>query len=78
MYVYNHAWQRPSHESVTTCKGHTMKQIEPVALWHTPENMDELTATIEAMNGAEKIAAWHGAMLAWNLACKLTNKEETA
>ena len=50
-----------------------MKTISPVNLWHTPEDMDELTNIIEAMSGAEKVAAWHGAMLAWNLAAKITN-----
>jgi hypothetical protein len=50
-----------------------MKTIKSVDLWHTPEDMDELTNIIEAMSGAEKIAAWHGAMLAWNLAAKITN-----
>jgi len=67
-------------ETITSAGDDIMKKakIEPVALWHTPANMEELTATIEAMSGAEKIAAWHGALLAWNLACKLTNEGETA
>jgi hypothetical protein len=49
--------------------------IKPCNIFHTPEDMDELEAYLSKFNGGEAVAARVSAMMAWNLACKLTAPE---
>ena len=51
--------------------------IKPCNLFHTPEDMDELEQYLANFSGGEAIAARVSAMMAWNLACKLTAPEVT-
>ena len=41
----------------------------------TPKDMDDLINRLNSFSGQEKAIAWLAAMMAWNLACKLTNEE---
>lgn len=50
--------------------------IKPNAMFVTPEDIKDLEDRIENYYGTEKLAAWMGAMMAWNLACKIVNEEE--
>jgi len=50
--------------------------IKPVNIFVTPENMKDLEDRIGSFSGGEKAAAWMGAMMAWNLACKLVEQGE--
>jgi hypothetical protein len=50
-------------------------KIKPCNLFHTPADMDELEQYLANFNGGEAIAARVSAMMAWNLACKLTAPE---
>lgn len=49
--------------------------IQPNEFFHTPESVEELTTQLNRYNGAERAAAWMGAMLAWNLAASVVNKK---
>ena len=51
--------------------------IKPCNIFHTPEDMDELETYLGNFSGGEAIAARVSAMMAWNLACKLTAPEVT-
>ena len=50
-------------------------KIKPCNLFHTPADMDELEQYLAKFSGGEAIAARVSAMIAWNLACKLTAPE---
>jgi len=55
----------------------TIKPITACNLFHTPEDMDELETYLGSFSGSEAIVARVSAMIAWNLACKLTAPEVT-
>jgi hypothetical protein len=55
----------------------TKPAIKPCNIFHTPEDMDELEQYLANFSGGEAIAARVSAMMAWNLACKLTAPEVT-
>ena len=48
--------------------------IKPVNVFVTPDSMKDLEDRIESFSGGERAAAWMGAMMAWNLACKLADE----
>lgn len=50
--------------------------IKSVPAFVTPEDMKDLEDRIEIYSGSEKAAAWMGAIMAWNLACKMVNETE--
>ena len=50
--------------------------IEPANMFVTPDSMKDLEDRIENYSGGEKAAAWMGAMMAWNLACKIVKQGE--
>ena len=50
--------------------------IKSVPAFVTPEDMKDLEDRIESYSGSEKAAAWMGAIMAWNLACKMVNEKE--
>ena len=50
-----------------------MKKVE---LFYTPTSMKDLEDRLESFSGGEKSVAWLAAMMAWNLACDIANKEE--
>ena len=50
--------------------------IKPANMFVTPDNMKDLEDRIESFSGSEKAAAWMGALMAWNLACKLVEQGE--
>jgi hypothetical protein len=47
--------------------------IKPVNIFVTPENMKDLEDRLNSFSDSEKSVAWMGAMMAWNLACKLVD-----
>lgn len=49
--------------------------IQPNEFFHTPESVEELTTQLNHYNNSERVAAWMGAMLAWNLAASMVNKK---
>jgi len=51
--------------------------IKPCNIFSTPKDMDELESYLSKFNGGEAVAARVSAMMAWNLACKLTAPEVT-
>jgi len=51
-------------------------KIEEVGFFHTPANWTELQGWLDELNGSEKAMATVAALMAWNLAAKLTNQEE--
>jgi len=51
-------------------------KIEGTNFFHTPENMKELQDWLSSLNGSEAAMATTAAMMAWNLAAKVTNEEE--
>ena len=50
--------------------------IKSVPAFVTPEDIKDLEDRIESYSGSEKAAAWMGAIMAWNLACKIVNEKE--
>jgi len=50
--------------------------IKPCNLFHTPADMHELENYLDNFTGSEAIAARVSAMMAWNLACRLTTPED--
>jgi hypothetical protein len=54
-----------------------MNKIEPVGHFHTPGSMEEFESYLANFSGSEAIVAHTCAWMAWNLACKITNEEET-
>ena len=50
--------------------------IEPINLFHTPENWDELMEWIHAHNAEDKAHLTTAAAMAWNLAAKLSEKDD--
>ena len=53
--------------------------LKPVDMFHTPEDWDALTAWINRHNPEDRAHLITAAMMAWNLAAKLTAPEtETA
>lgn len=53
------------------------KVLKSVQLFHTPKTTEELMTRINELNGSEQAIAMTYAMFSWNLACYLTNEEET-
>jgi|AntAceMinimDraft_11_1070367.scaffolds.fasta_scaffold06640_5 hypothetical protein len=51
-------------------------KIEIVNFFHTPADWNELQNWLDGLYGSEKAAATTAALMAWNLAASLTNKEE--
>ncbi len=51
-------------------------KIQPVGMFHTPENWDELFKWIELHNPDDRPHLLTAAIMAWNLAAKLTNTED--
>jgi len=51
-------------------------KIEELGFFHTPANWDELHAWLDNLEGSEKAMAGIAAVMAWNLAARITNKEE--
>jgi len=51
-------------------------KIAELGFFHTPANWDELHAWLDNLEGSEKAMATTAAIMAWNLAAKLTNQEE--
>lgn len=49
--------------------------IQPTKLFATPATMNDLEAYIMRLNGAERAAAMTAAMMAWNLASAVVDKE---
>jgi Tfp pilus assembly protein PilN len=52
-------------------------KIEGTNFFHTPKDMKELQDWLSNLNGSESLVATTAAMMAWNLAAKVTNEEET-
>jgi len=54
--------------------------IKGVDMFYTPQDMKDLEDRLESYSGQEKAIAWMGAMMAWNLACKIVeeSKQEEA
>ena len=50
-----------------------MKKVE---LFYTPTSMKDLEDRLESFSGSEKSIAWLAAMMAWNLACDISNNEQ--
>ena len=48
-------------------------RIQPVELFHTPKDWDELMDWIKLHNPEDRPHLITAAMMAWNLACKFTN-----
>lgn len=48
--------------------------IEPVGMFHTPENEKEFHDYLARLSGAERGVATVAAMMAWNLASKLVDE----
>jgi|TARA_R110000823_G_scaffold312138_1_gene438617 hypothetical protein len=46
--------------------------IEPTQLVHTPDSMEDFIAIVDSLSGEERIVAYTYSMMAWNLACKIT------
>jgi len=55
-----------------------MNKIQPINLAHTPKDWTELTQWLEGFNGSERGVATLAALMAWNLAAKLTQETEDA
>lgn len=51
--------------------------LEPNTLFATPENKEEFASWLDGFKGQEKIIALTAASMAWNLAAKLVNEQET-
>jgi hypothetical protein len=49
--------------------------IEPWSFFHTPKSWDEIERWIEAHPKQDRIHLYTAAVMAWNLAAKITNKE---
>ena len=43
---------------------------------YTPTSMQDLEDRLESFSGSEKAVAWLAAMMAWNLACDISNNEQ--
>ena len=52
--------------------------IKPVNVFVTPDSVKDLEDRIENFSGGERAAAWKGALMAWNLACKLVDEATDA
>jgi len=50
--------------------------LEPINLFHTPENWEKLMEWIHAHNAEDKAHLTTAAAMAWNLAAKLSEKED--
>jgi len=51
-------------------------KIAELGFFHTPADWDELQSWIDSLHGPEKAMATTAAVMAWNLAASITNKEE--
>jgi hypothetical protein len=51
--------------------------LEPNTLFNTPESKEEFVSWLDGFKGEEKIIALTAASMAWNLAAKLVNEQET-
>ena len=55
----------------------TKIKMDPIDLFHTPENWGELNKWIELhSDGIERMHVMTAAYMAWNLACKIANDED--
>lgn len=54
-----------------------MNILEPNTLFATPESKEEFAAWLDSLKGNEKFIALTAATMAWNLAAKLVNEQET-
>jgi hypothetical protein len=52
-------------------------KIQEVGFFHTPESWEELQTWLDNLNGSEKAMATTAAIMAWNLAAKITNEEKS-
>ena len=50
--------------------------ITPALMFYTPTSMQDLEDRLESYSGQEKAVAWMAAMMAWNLACDISNNEQ--
>ena len=50
--------------------------MKKVDLFYTPTSMKDLEDRLESFSGSEKAIAWLGAMMAWNLACKIVEESK--
>ena len=57
-------------------EGHHTMTLTPVSLFHTPADMDELQSWIERHSPEDRAHLYTAAMMAWNLAAKLTATPE--
>ena len=53
-------------------------KLQEQNLFATPKDWDDLMARLDLHTGSEKTAAIVSAMMAWNLACQIVNKETAA
>ncbi len=49
--------------------------LQPCTLFHTPKDMDELIERINVHPECDRVYLLTAAMMAWNLAAKLTSEE---
>jgi hypothetical protein len=52
----------------------TENPIEPNGMFATPKDMDALMEYCERFTGGERVAAFTGACMAWNLAHKMVEE----
>jgi hypothetical protein len=52
------------------------RTMNKVDLFYTPTSMKDLEDRLESFSGSEKPIAWLAAMMAWNLACDISNNEQ--
>tara|TARA_R100000951_G_C2529344_1_gene145907 strand:- start:81 stop:257 length:177 start_codon:yes stop_codon:yes gene_type:complete len=50
-----------------------MQKLQPVGIFHTPENVQELQDYLATFTGSDAVIANTAAFMAWNLCAKLTN-----
>lgn len=50
-----------------------MSKLQPVGLFHTPADVQELQDWLSQFKGEEAVAVNTAAFMAWNLCAKLTN-----
>ena len=51
--------------------------LVPCNMFATPDSVENLQEYLSRFNGSEAMVAQTCAMMAWNLACKLTSKSES-
>ena len=53
--------------------GKAQVNLKKAPIFYTPKNMAELEAWLGKLSGSEAMVGMTAAMMAWNLACELTN-----